>query len=77
MQVRRVVLGRAAAEEAQAALDAERVRHRADEHPARAKHTSHLSDHAFRIAQVLEELPGHDRVEARVLEGKRLLDVRD
>ena len=77
VQMRRVVLRRAAAEKAQAALDPEGVRDGAHEHPAGPQHSLHLADHALGEAQVLEELPGHDRVEARVVEGKRLLDVRD
>ena len=65
-QVRRVVLGRTAAEEAQPALHAERVRHGADEHAARAQHTSDLRDERVREVEVLEELAGDDGVEALV-----------
>ena len=72
----RVVLGRAAAQEAQPALDAERIRHRADDDAARPQHSPDLGDERVGELEVLEELAGDDGVEARVLERQRLLDVR-
>ena len=76
VQVRRVVLRRPAAQEAQAALDAERVRHRADEDAAGPQHAPNFGDERVGEAEVLEQLSGDDRVEARVVERERLLDVR-
>ena len=74
--MRRVVLRRAAAEEAKPALQAERVRDRADEHAAGSQHAADLRDERVRELEVLEELARDHRVEARVLERQRLLDVR-
>src|SRR5688572_29932196 len=71
----RVVLGRASTQEAQPALEAKRVRYRADDDTARAEHAADLGDERVGEPQVLEELTRNDGVEARVLEGQRLLDV--
>ena len=76
VQVRGVVLRRAAAEEAQAALEPERVRDGADEHAAGPEDAPRLGDERLRERQVLEQLAGDDGVEARVRERERLLDVR-
>ena len=75
-QVRRVVLWRATAQEPQPALDAERVRHRADERHPMAQHAPDLGDERVRELEVLEELACDDGVEAGVLERKGILDVR-
>ncbi len=74
--MRRVVLRRPPAKEPKPALDAKRVRHRADEDAARSQDAKDLGDEAVRELEVLEELARDDRVEARIVEGEHLLDVR-
>src|SRR5206468_2882732 len=54
-EMRRVVLRRPSGEEAEPALHAEGVRHRADEHAPRAKDAADLDDERVRELEVLEE----------------------
>src|SRR5262249_5396748 len=72
-QVGGVVLRRAPSQEAEPALDAERVRDRAGEHALGTQHAPDLGDESIRELEVLEELTCDDGVEARVLERQRLL----
>ena len=74
--MRRIVLGRAAAQEPKATLQAERVRYRAGQRSTGSQHAPDLRDERVRELKVLEELAGDDGVEARVGERQRLLDVR-
>jgi hypothetical protein len=75
-EVRRIVLRRLSEEEASPALKPEGVRNRADEHPAAAEDAPDLRQESVGKLKVLEQLAGYDGVEAGVVEGQRLLDVR-
>lgn len=76
LQMRRIRLGMPACDEADAALQAEGVRHRADEASARLQDAKRMSDRCGRIGEVLQKLTGDDDVERLVLERQPFLHVR-
>src|SRR5947208_7847334 len=70
-----IVFRLAAEQEAQPVLQPVRVRDGGDERAARPEHAPNVGDDAVRIAEVLEQLTGDDHVEARLVEGQRLVEV--
>jgi len=76
VKVRRIVLGRSAEQEAKPTLEPIRIRNGSHEHGTGPENTVDLTRKRVGELEVLEELSGNDHVEARALEGKRLLDVR-
>jgi len=75
LQVRRIMVRWTPAQELQPVLEPVRVRHRRDEGAARPQYAADLADDALRVAQVLEQLPGDDHVEALVAKLERLVEV--
>ncbi len=75
VHVRRIAFGLTPEEEAKPVLDPKRVRHGADEDPARLEDTMCLGDERLWEANVFEQLTGDDGVEGLALERQRLLDV--
>jgi hypothetical protein len=65
----------AAGGEPEPILEPESIRGRADERSAGSEDPSRLLDQRPRRADVLEQLPRHDHVEAVVREGERLVEV--
>ena len=75
VQERRIALGLAADQESEPRLQAEAVRDRADEEPARPQHSPRLVEHSLGETQVLEHLGDDDDVEGRVRERQRVVEV--
>ena len=76
MEMRGIVLGRAAEEELESALQPVGIRNRADDHSTGPQHSTNLGDERVGELEVLEELSGDHCIEARILERKRLFHVR-
>ena len=66
MNVRRILLDSRSAQGAEPILEPVGVRQRTRDRPAGPEHSENLLHQALRATEMLEELGGHDDVEARI-----------